>query len=917
MIRKAFFLAASVGLSCSVLTGCAWDAMTAKAPVQGPCTRDTNESKAAWERFRAANPLHIQGVALSSPFGEGCRTLVIAEPPPNVTLQGLVGVAPALLAHHRTEQHGVGYDGWTKDVVVTLPPIESAKLDELVSELHEHLFGTTYKGYTLDIPAKSQKARAKTVELDVRVTHDELRRWISSEDSYRVVEGGDAVTLDALLTVPRPGVYLSATPGLVAWVLPRREGLDRNTVEARQFLLDSDLVIGAVASDETVLILGRERLAPLDVLPPLRVETLLLLASVGTSELAQSYERQHVLAGRVGKWDWAPIYLSDELYDTEFGSILNITDQLLKSWSNNGETEYWNFAQPSPARWGFDKSLFRMLHERGVNSLVYNWNTSGFGASLDLGRHEILAFRGTAALPVMYLPEANTLHDKDDHALRGYNSYELSGYEFFASQSDPNLVRVAQYTTLYQTFRAFDIRAAAQPRSSTRDAQVAVFERVILAMLKRYRSAVPRELDWARVAELDAEDRQYIMNATAARRSFRDYLQGLDDEGLSSVAAALAMGRGAENQTAQWVMHMATTGELDFDAFVRRGVLVDTYASATKPRNGTWIHTPSGVLSRNRGKDGERIRGGHNIDSKILEFSTDSTASDIGSRRSFVNLGEIDRIRLDPNADPWRPARTVAQALARPPQESGLVRGAPRSQNNGWGPAAIADAKIPTASRSDETVVLVSRDEDGYRIVSSDRHAMRARTSTDARDAALRILRRAEKQNKNVRVILDDFPSTDEARGFSHAIKLRSKADDIMISRGRESVEQWFGHRFDFSKPVLTEGVSADGGWELRFEAISSNGVAQPMSFRAWAKTATALSAKWHARVKELFDKVLRMVWDSRGLATVDAVAKAMREELEAQKSELGDVEFEIVNEFGDALIVRRDPRSPKKASDG
>ncbi len=52
---------------------------------------------------------------------------------------------------------------------------------------------------------------------------------------------------------------------------------------------------------------------------------MLLLAGVNSDELAQSYERNSFAAGKFDEdknLDWAPIYLSDVLIDTEYGSLL-------------------------------------------------------------------------------------------------------------------------------------------------------------------------------------------------------------------------------------------------------------------------------------------------------------------------------------------------------------------------------------------------------------------------------------------------------------------------------------------------------------------------------------------------------------------------------------------------------------------
>ena len=107
------------------------------------------------------------------------------------------------------------------------------------------------------------------------------------------------------------GVYDSDTRGLVLLVLPQTASLDSNPSALREFVLDTDAILGAVGTDRTTAIVGRERIVPVDLMPPLRVETLLQLASVKSTELAQSYERKNLLAGRFDSerhQDWAPIF---------------------------------------------------------------------------------------------------------------------------------------------------------------------------------------------------------------------------------------------------------------------------------------------------------------------------------------------------------------------------------------------------------------------------------------------------------------------------------------------------------------------------------------------------------------------------------------------------------------------------------
>jgi hypothetical protein len=136
------------------------------------------------------------------------------------------------------------------------------------------------------------------------------------------------------------GVFYSTNPGPVVALLPRAEAgvLNDYVPDLRKFFVDTDALLGAIkANDSLIALIGRERTSRMTVAQPLRVETVLLLASRRDSHLAQSYERTRAFAGKLLAgtsadlfgWDWAPILLSDALADTEFGSLLNFTDDIL------------------------------------------------------------------------------------------------------------------------------------------------------------------------------------------------------------------------------------------------------------------------------------------------------------------------------------------------------------------------------------------------------------------------------------------------------------------------------------------------------------------------------------------------------------------------------------------------------------
>ena len=277
----------------------------------------------------------------------------MAEPPPHVTLSSLQALSPAL-ADLQTATQRVGHDGWVRDAVVTLPPSDDRVLSSLCQKINRHLFGTSYKAYVLQIPNKiitpPKQIPPARHQFDYKISAAELQKWILTDrELFRPVQGGAPRILVDVMAEKNAGVFLSETRGLVAWIIPDDADLRDYEIEAREFALDSDLIVGAINAGQCNAVLGRERAVPVEEMPPLRGETLMLLAAADTYELAQSYERTNALAGRFDETrDWAPIFLSAQLIDTEYGSLLNVTDQLLKSWSNLGLTQYKTSVIRSP-----------------------------------------------------------------------------------------------------------------------------------------------------------------------------------------------------------------------------------------------------------------------------------------------------------------------------------------------------------------------------------------------------------------------------------------------------------------------------------------------------------------------------------------------------------------------------------------
>src|SRR5260370_34025951 len=130
--------------------------------------------------------------------------------------------------------------------------------------------------------------------------------------------------------------------------------------------------------------------------------------------------------------DWAPIYLSPRLIDTEYGSLLNITDQLLKGWTQHGDVEYVNFTYPAPPSYPFPKALTEVL---GTPELTFNWNTKGAGYVTKIGDYEVYALNQTGSLPIYYVAKGKPdVQKADDNA-----------YENCPGMVEAKLIRVVQY----------------------------------------------------------------------------------------------------------------------------------------------------------------------------------------------------------------------------------------------------------------------------------------------------------------------------------------------------------------------------------------------------------------------------------------------------------------------------------------
>jgi hypothetical protein len=844
------------------------------------CKPASSEQKlAARDAYRARFPFLMQGVGRmeSSP---GCAVLVIAEPPPHVRIPDLVAAVDiAELADEvLIMTNRFGGDGWTKDLVVTIDSDRGEQTANTISLMHRYLFGTSFRAWTVDLDVPPTPI--PPAPLDFGVSTGDLYGWVFDPSiTFLPMLGGSAQSGIQLINHAPLGVYEAETAPLVAWVLNIGPDLEVSASDPRQFAMASDLVLGAVLSASRVLVIGRIRSVPFEVLPALRTETMSLLAHTGDA-LGQSYERMSPLAGVHGQWSkqmtsWAPIYLSPDLIDTEYGSLLNLTDQLLKSWSNAGKTRYENFAYPVPPRWPFGvRSVYDQL---GVEALTYNWNTKEFAQIYSSNYSAILSFRTTGALPLDYLPSSGSTTESR-------KASEI-GRSYFASLSEPNLVRVVQYAALYHIFRTARMEvtsiATTQPNQSAHlDGRTRFMEDAALTMLKAYAREPNHELQ--RVADRifdtiapkevprTPEMRSILGNKLIADRS-KSLIAGLSDTQLQALAKLWVSPPLQPTATQQRELDACNEAKSIMHGLVDIAKIRFEYLATLPVRTDTWIHTATWVVSTND----SMASGGHNIDFALRP------------------------IKQLPNPVKWQ--STIGVTSPRPTTQT--------TKWDGWRNTPGTDRAVLDGYRGTSNV-RVARIErmDGHYMIAIDDRKFTAWTLADAADAIANVMR-TQRSSIPLRLHFEKFTGA-EARNARFQVERA-----VNMKGGQHQIEA-VAHGGSTSTAARAGGqMQASRGAAVRqFKVVGDNvveaKVAAPSSGRLKgfvAKIKIVFSGKVTATVrvkaKQLIESVLKRL--PRTGRHTDISTELQRELTTRLKAEKIPASVEI--EAGDIWVVVRD----------
>ena len=803
------------------------------------------QAKQVGDSFRETYPFHLQVVGLTAPLIDQSRVLIISEPPPHISPEYFLSIVDSIRGEAFVRTNRVGYDGWVRDAVLALPPLSEDKLAFLLTRLHRDLYGTSYKANAVLLPIKPPPANNRSLDLSVSV--GDLNNWLNNKElKFTPAIGGSARPISEMLSSRQSGVFISNQRGLVIWSIPRNQDISEYRAEARQFFLDSDLIVGAIANSRQLAIIARERAEPLLRLPPLRFETALTLASEKNDELGQSYERTQLFAGRLSnKADWAPIYLSNSLVNTEFGSLLNITDQLLKSWSLDGAIEYINFEYPKPSKWAaFPRPMQALFKERKIDSILFNWNTEGVGYVAPLGENEFFAINRSGALPITY-------GFKDKSA----QNYEMVAYDYFSRLGNPDLARVVQYTSLYQIFRKFGIntkQSAIQgtllPGNKVLALEAArLLTRLQISSVNDFAKYMQMQVDKGEISQQGAnvvkklilDDKKIIEKLVNSINQGKIRWHG---EAIAALAAGIASPRTSianikDASLRKWVVstyYLITDPEINWfiNYFFEIDKVKDRYVESLSQDSNTWIKTPSIVLSKNIVNDSIVGVGGHNLDSKLTRLRASSKVpagkiglvregsdivilynpKDIGRIHSLSRKFEVGRTTATTEAkvrnlvnnlersliETSGKPRPLEQVLSLPPaststQSRGLtpiLEPPTASPPLGWGllDRPLTPDEIQRLLTSDQLAprsIIIERSPNGFAVLrSGTNQVVEARTITSFYDEVLpQFMRSIPDGDPPIKIYLNGF-TPDEAQALTLTPSLRQKAQQVSFRQG-------------------------------------------------------------------------------------------------------------------------------------
>jgi hypothetical protein len=405
------------------------------------------------------------------------------------------------------------------------------------------------------------------------------------------------------------------------------------------------------------------------------------------------------------------------LEHTEFGNLMTLTDILLKDWSESGTIQEYNFKYPHPKYYPFKKPLFRML---GLNELVYNWNTANAMYAIDLPEATIYTLNRTGSLPVSYF-------NSQERAQSIGRQYERQAYNYFAKLGNTDLVRVVQYTALYQLFIDNEITYSGELPNDFPKNKPYLLLNPVKNLLNVFKNLKDEEITFVsdtaskRIFTLYQKDRvmeqirkneaqhnykygeqeiERILTRVqkenkedliAKFRNVRSLLQNLSEEQNNNLAKQLAYPRGqrVNNQAAYQtylrarklneLLHSFGKNNLDLLG-LDLNTVKNFFVNNLSKSSGKYLKTPSVIVTFND----MTTTGGHNLSSKISRVnSLQNYKRDGGGRyEGEREKGEKEKGEREPTSQPQavKPKTTTTTSSASPQKQAAPQNIRPRAE---------------------------------------------------------------------------------------------------------------------------------------------------------------------------------------------------------------------------------------------
>jgi hypothetical protein len=426
-------------------------------------------SVSIWEEFRSKVPWHMQEWIVA---GEGGSfVLIYSEPPPAFDKAAYNALFRSTFRGYKASElltGGLGYNGSRSDFVIELDyaGIQGGRVafEQDLAKLSTMIFGTPGGATPLriqEIVSSPPSDQGRPDRISARV----LRGWLFEGNAVSLFspETGSLGTLAELFKSGETGRFFSTDGSLVVLLVDTGQTLGTSDIaNTRLFAIDSDFILGGFvdkASKRVAVVARGRQLSRVDF-PPLRVEDVLNLMTTADDDLAQSYDRTFPGAGRVTigttetTGDWAPSYLSADLVNTEFGSLLNEADAILKSQSLSNTIRYEGFQINAIANPPYPEGVFAKLRNEGaVDSLIFNFNTVGAGHWLiEDGKPDVFALNRLGSFSVTYSPSSYGQASLSVGAAAVADA-ETKYTSWFDASANAVLTRTVQYMAIYQLFK--------------------------------------------------------------------------------------------------------------------------------------------------------------------------------------------------------------------------------------------------------------------------------------------------------------------------------------------------------------------------------------------------------------------------------------------------------------------------------